>query len=74
MGTIRKDLKVISFAIPSKLKQHLEKLAMIKGFSISDFLREIVLDYIDGKIPVEDLMEIIVEINKIKSRKKDYKF
>ena len=73
MGNIRNDLKVISFAIPVKLKKYVDKMAELEGFeNISDFLRKILLDYMDkkGGIPLEDYLEVINELQKIKMNRK----
>jgi len=70
MGNIRGDLKVISFAVPSKLKKHLDKRIKLEGFSYrSDLLRRIVMDYLQYHISAEDLAEILAEIKKMEENR-----
>ena len=66
MSKIRKELCIISMAVPQKLKEHLDKIVMLEGFDKrSDLLRRIMVEYVGDRLPAEDLAEIMSEINRI---------
>jgi len=52
MSDIRKNLAVISFAVPLKAKDYLDERVKVEGFfHRSDFLRKLLLDYLKCHIP-----------------------
>ena len=70
MSRIRKNLAVVSVAVPLKAKEYLDERIELEGFSHrSDFLRKLLLDYLKCHIPAEDLAEILAEIKKMEGNR-----
>jgi len=70
MSNIRKELVVISFAVPVKAKKLLDKRVELEGFDCqSDMLRRILMQYFKECIPAEDYAEIVAEIDKMEANR-----
>jgi len=70
-GKLRDSMSVVSVAIPTKLKEWLDKKVAIDPSVInrSDLIRKILLEYARHSISAEDFAEILAEINKtVKNR------
>lgn len=63
MSCIRDDLRVVSVAVPVKLKKYLDRQIENDGFGCqSDFLRYLLVEYLRGSVPPGELVDIQREI------------
>ncbi|MEA2055092.1 MAG: hypothetical protein U9O96_08335 [Candidatus Thermoplasmatota archaeon] len=70
MSQIRKDIAVLSFAVPLKAKELLEGRVELEGFPHrSDLLRKIIMDYLRYHTAAEDFAEILAEIEKMEANR-----